>query len=87
MQVKVFFNKTTGVVSTNRMDTYKTLLEKTLKEFNLEEKIENCRIRSYHVFHHIMQDAYTGKDEHVKQNHYCLSNLNPDFGRFENLSL
>lgn len=62
MQVKVFYGDKIKIVNTNRTDTYGTLLELVLKEFEITGKKENYRLRSFNVPNQTMQETYTGKE-------------------------
>ena len=62
MQVKVFYGDITKVVDTTRTSTYNQLLDEVIKAFELKDKRENIRLRSYNVPNKTMQETYTGKE-------------------------
>lgn len=62
MQVKVFYEAKPRVVETTRYSTYEELLHEVMKVFELSDKKENCRLRSYNVPNQVMQETYTGKE-------------------------
>lgn len=65
MQVKVFYGDNVKVIDTTRTSTYEQLLSNVVKAFELKERMQNCRLRSYNVPNQIMQDTYTGKESTV----------------------
>jgi hypothetical protein len=62
MQVKVFYEDKARVVDTTGVSTYNELLDEVLRVFEIKDKKENCRLRSYNVPNQIMQETYTGNE-------------------------
>ena len=67
MQLKVMYNDESKAFWVNkREDPLKYLLLQAIKEFELDSVgVKNCRLRAYNIVNKVMQETYTGKEDHT----------------------
>eukprot|EP00357_Protocruzia_adherens_P000598 CAMPEP_0115029208 /NCGR_PEP_ID=MMETSP0216-20121206/36839_1 /TAXON_ID=223996 /ORGANISM="Protocruzia adherens, Strain Boccale" /LENGTH=1045 /DNA_ID=CAMNT_0002405699 /DNA_START=269 /DNA_END=3406 /DNA_ORIENTATION=- len=62
MEIHVYLQGKDKVIKTKRNHTLKDLLELTYKAFELDNGIENCRLRYYNVHANLLQETYDKKE-------------------------
>ena len=63
MQLKIYYKKSCKVIKIKKKEKYTELINFCIKEFNLNCKIEDCRIRNYNYNQDSMQETYNANDD------------------------